>query len=48
MINIQFFFLYGVRMWTEPEPKGLSILTGTEDEQLQVVADGCDTRSVSN
>ncbi|GJT17188.1 probable beta-1,3-galactosyltransferase 2 isoform X1 [Tanacetum coccineum] len=24
------------RMWTAPEPKGLSILTGVEDEQLQV------------
>ncbi|PWA74377.1 galactosyltransferase family protein [Artemisia annua] len=35
--------LFTDRMWTEPEPKGLSILTGAEDEQLQVVSDGCDT-----
>lgn len=35
-------------MWTEPEPKGLSRLTGTEDKQLQLVADGCDTKLVSN
>ncbi|GKD63280.1 hypothetical protein Tco_1305388, partial [Tanacetum coccineum] len=32
-----------VRMWTQPESKGLSILTGAEDEELQVVSDGCDT-----
>ncbi|GJU54407.1 reverse transcriptase domain-containing protein [Tanacetum coccineum] len=37
------------RMWIEPvnlracEPKGLSILTRVEDQQLQVVSDGCDT-----
>ncbi|XP_071698244.1 probable beta-1,3-galactosyltransferase 2 isoform X2 [Rutidosis leptorrhynchoides] len=39
--------LFTDRMWAEPEPepKGLSsIQTGTEDEQLQVVADGCDPR----
>lgn len=41
-------FVYDFRMWTEPEPKGLSILTGAEDEQLQVVSDGCDTALVSN
>nr|GEV58809.1 probable beta-1,3-galactosyltransferase 2 isoform X1 [Tanacetum cinerariifolium] len=35
--------LFTDRMWTEPELKGLSILTGAEDEQLQVVSDGCDT-----
>ncbi|KAI3768980.1 hypothetical protein L6452_00076 [Arctium lappa] len=36
--------LFTDRMWTEPEAKGLSRPTGTEDERLQVVADGCDTR----
>nr|XP_043619354.1 probable beta-1,3-galactosyltransferase 4 isoform X2 [Erigeron canadensis] len=36
--------LFTDRMWTEPEPKGLSRLTGTDDEQLQVVADDCNTK----
>ncbi|XP_071725792.1 probable beta-1,3-galactosyltransferase 2 [Rutidosis leptorrhynchoides] len=36
--------LFTDRMWTEPEPKGLSILSGTKDEQLQLVADGCNTK----
>lgn len=39
--------VYGVRLWIEPEAKELSRPTGTEDEQIKVLADGCDTRLVS-
>ncbi|KAL4554807.1 hypothetical protein LXL04_037413 [Taraxacum kok-saghyz] len=37
--------LFTDRMWTEPEAKGLSRPTGTNNEQIQVLADGCDTRT---
>ncbi|KAI3810052.1 hypothetical protein L1987_19659 [Smallanthus sonchifolius] len=36
--------LFTDRMWTDPEAKGLSIPTGTKDEQIQLVSDGCDTK----
>lgn len=33
--------LFTDRMWTEPEANGLLRPSGTEDEQVQLVADGC-------
>lgn len=35
-------------MWTDPEAKGVTLPTGTEDERIQLIADGCDTKLVSN
>ncbi|CAH1449773.1 unnamed protein product [Lactuca virosa] len=36
--------LFTDRLWIEPEAKELSKPTGTEYEQIKVLADGCDTR----
>ncbi|KAI3510030.1 hypothetical protein L1887_25556 [Cichorium endivia] len=36
--------LFTDRMWTEPEAKGLSRPTETENKQLQVLPDGCHTK----
>ncbi|KAM0063518.1 putative galactosylxylosylprotein 3-beta-galactosyltransferase [Helianthus debilis subsp. tardiflorus] len=36
--------LFTDRMWPDPEAKGLSIPTGTEDAQSRLVSDGCDPK----
>lgn len=43
-----YYFLCGYRMWTEPEAKDLSRPTGTEAEKLKLIAEDCNTKSVSN
>ncbi|KAF9589265.1 hypothetical protein IFM89_022183 [Coptis chinensis] len=39
--------LFTSRMWTVPETKDLTRTTGSEDDKLRLVLDGCDPRIVS-
>lgn len=35
------------RMWTVPEPKGITRTTAMEAERLKLVSEGCDPKVVS-